>query len=480
MKNQSMKRRTVYYATIALLLAVFFLVNCIMLVLSNRSPLYVDLTATGAFEIGSETKALLGALDKAVSINVLASKSEFDGSSYLVQARRMIEQYPMYSEYVTLNFVDYASDPTFASKYPDLTLSEGNLIVSSGSRVKQLALAELFNYAYDNSGNLQVLNSRAEEAVTGAIQFVVSDTQARAAIIGGYGVTDMPALTSLLEDNNYIVDTVNLSTGEIGDEYDVAVLLAPQTDIDSSALTKLDSFLYNGGAYGKTLIYTADVSQKELTGVETFLREWGVEIGDGAVFETVAERTYQYQPYYPVADYAEEYYKNMLIDTDTPMLMPLARPLGLAYESRDNRTAEVLLSFASSAGVRPSDAGEDFTVADATLRGPLPALIKTSLRVYKGGELTGESRVMVAASTSMLEEFAMQNTGLANGEYVLNLFNDVCDRTDVVSIQPKSLAGRTLSVSTGEANTLGIILAGALPLAILAAGIVIWLRRRYQ
>jgi hypothetical protein len=49
-----------------------------------------------------------------------------------------------------------------------------------------------------------------------------------------------------------------------------------------------------------------------------------------------------------------------------------------------------------------------------------------------------------------------------------------------VSIQPKSLAGNTLSLSSAQSRVLGLLLAVLIPLAILAAGIAIWLVRRYQ
>lgn len=54
----------------------------------------------------------------------------FSGDSYLVQAKRILEHYPQYSDRVSLRYIDYAADPSYAASHPDLTLSEGDVIVS--------------------------------------------------------------------------------------------------------------------------------------------------------------------------------------------------------------------------------------------------------------------------------------------------------------------------------------------------------------
>ncbi len=474
---------TLFAVLLCLLVTGTFLINFVAMQLGQRYNLAVDLTANAAYKPGEETKALLQNLDSAsgdVDIFVLATEDAFSGSSYFLQAQRMIEAYPRLSSRVNLTYVDYVFDPTFASRYPDLDLSQGDVLVVSDDRVKQLKFADLFNYTYTENGALKIESSRAEEALTSAILYVISGDQVRVAILTGNGMRDMPVFTRLLTDNNYELSQVNLTMDTL-DAYDLALLLAPQMDLSEDALRKLDAFLYNDGAYGKTLFYTADVTQDSLPNLETFLKEWGLIVGDGAVFETTAERTYQYQPYYPVAEYVDQTYRDQLIDPSAPVLMPLARPLDLVYETRGANANEVLLQFTETSGVRPSEAVDSFSVDQAERWGPIPALILASQRIYgTTGVIQARSNIVLSASTAMLDAFSIQNTSLANSQYLLNLLNSLCERTDVVNIQPKSLAGKTLSITTAQASRLGILLAGVLPLTILAMGIVIWLVRRYQ
>lgn len=473
--------RLLFGLLVFFLVAATFLINLIMMQLGERYTLTLDLTANAAFRAGEETRSLVQDLAQDVEIYVLAAEDAFGGNPYFLQAQRMMEQYPRLSPRVRLTYVDYVFDPTFASRYPDLTLSEGDVLIVSGDRVKQLKLTDLFNYDYTEVGGLDIQSSRAEEAISSAILYVVSGEQVRVAVLTGNGMADMVAFNQLLTDNNYEVTSVNLATDAIGDDYDLALLLGPRIDLSEDALRKLEAFLYNDGAYGKTLFYTGDVTQDALPNLETFIREWGVIIEDGAVFETTAERTYQYQPYYPVAEYVDEEYRDQLLDPSAPVLMPLSRPLSLLYETRDNNLNEVLLQFTETSGVRPAEAVEGFSVDQAERWGPLPALVLASRRIYgTTGLIQYRSNLVISSSTAMLDGQSIQNSSLANGEYLLNLLNTLCERGDVVTIQPKSLAGNALAITTAQTSTLGILLAGVLPLGILATGVVIWLVRRYQ
>lgn len=474
-------RKVMLAVLLCLLVAGTYLLNSVTYQLSRRFSLSVDLTANAAYEVGSETKDLLGNLGEDVNIYILNRPDVYGNNSYFLQMQHIIEQYPKLSSHVSLSYIDFAYDPTFASRYPELSLRQGDILIEKGDKVKQLHNFEMFNYTQDSEENLKIVSSRSEEAITSALVFVMSDDQLQVAMLTGGSTADMSAFTKLLTDNNYIVSDVNIATDALGDTYDIALLLAPQVDLSEDALRKLGDFLYNGGKYGKMLCYTADAAQPPMPGINALLAEWGISAGDGVVFETAENRTYQGQPFYPVVDYTNEKYRDALKDASMPVLMPISLPLQQLFEVKGSVTADVLLSFGASAGVKPQDAAEDFTPAQAEQRGPMPAMILSSKKVYDDkGMPQGKSHVLVSSSTLMLDAFCIQNTSLANNSYMLNLFSGIFERTDVVNIEPKSLAGRTLSVTTADADTIGLVMTAVVPLLILASGIAIWLIRRHK
>ena len=477
--THSLKVNILFAVIVVSLFGAVLLFNGIAVQLSERFDLHFDLTTGGLYEIGSETKSFLASLDVPVHIYVLSDEGGFSGDRYLIQAKRIIDQYPHFSRSIVLEYIDYASNPMFAVNFPEFPLSHGDLIIQSGDRTRHLPSVNLFYFAAAQDGSFSILSSRAEEALTSAIVSVVSDENVRIALLTGNGVTGGALFASLLMDNNYEVDSVSLTTAVL-DDYDAALLFAPTIDLSEDVLRNLEAFLYNGGQYGKTLFYSASATQGSLPNLERFLSEWGIAFIDGAVFETSPDRTYQFQPFYPTAEYESGKFTDMLRDPSMPFLMPLAKPMEMLFSSRDGYYLETLLYFSGTSGVRPSDAGDEFNADDAAIRGPMPAMVKSGFfaRSPEGAGL--HSTIVMSSSTAMLDSIALQNTSLNNAEYLLNLFGEISGRENNINIQPKSLAGRTLGITSAQGSTLGIVLVGIIPAAILFSGIAVWLIRRYK
>ncbi len=480
-KKQQTARGALYALLIALVIAAAFLFNAVMYLLSGRYPLSLDLTRSAAYQLDEQTLNLLEQLPGPVRIEVLATQDSFDGNPYLIQARNIMDQYPRYSHQVSLRYIDYAAEPAFAASYPDLALAPGNILVSSGKNTRQLKLNELFNYSYSQTSatGTAVSSSRAQEALSSAILQVTSDTRRKAAILTGSSTVDAPAFVSLLRDNNFALEQLNLVTGDLSSA-DLCLLLAPSVDLSLEALGKLDSFLYNNAEYGKTLLYTMDASQPSLPNLEAFLSEWGARPLDGAVYETDQGRTFSMQPFYPLAEFTDEPSAKALRDSSMPLLMPRAKPFTLLFASKDRQHTKELLGFSASAGVRPSQAGSDFDPLKAQLRGPLPAMALLSRQVWdSAGGRQLSSSILMSSSTAMLDGATLQNQALSNTEYLLHIIHQLSGQETGVQIKPISLASAHLGINSQTASLWGILLIGVIPGLLLLAGIATWLYRRH-
>ena len=464
---------------ILLLIAVVIvvLINALTASLSERFLLSADLTANASYDLGTDTREVLDQLTEEVELYVLATKGNFTGNPYLVQMRTLLEKYPKYSRHISLQFIDYMKDPTFAEHYPDLTLSAGDVLVAGPEAVKQITLANMFTYTYDAEGNLTISGSRTEEAVTSAIVSSVTSDPVYVGILTGSAVSeDRQNLESILASNNFRVGEVDLVTGRL-EEYEVLILLSPMQDLSEDVLERFDQFLYNQGEYGRTLLYAASAQQPPLANLGVFLREWGISVDDGAVFETDENYAYGYQPYYPFADYTDETFRDLLKDPSRKVLLPISRPLSLVFEFKDNKTVTTLLSFSPASGVRPSDAGENFTADQATVKGPIPAAVMSTLMVSGAQRY---SNVIAVSSAGAFSDNLMSNPSIANAEYWTSMLNRITEREDAVSIEAKSLAGSQLTITTGAARAWSVILCIVIPLLVLVTGIVVYLKRRYQ
>ncbi len=476
-KTESGRLNALLAAIIVIAIVIVFLLNAVVHTFSERYPLSLDLTSNANYNIGDDSKEVLASLSNDITINVLADKGSFTGSPYLVQTKKIIEQYPKYSKYVTLKYVDYTTDPTFAAQYPTLNLSEGDILVVGSKNIKQIPLNNMFTYTYNSNQQLQVDACRAEEAITSAIVSVNTENPVYITILTGNAVSeDRQTLESILTDNNFIVDEKDLVTGDFS-ESDILFLLAPQQDLSEDVLTKLDEFLKNNGEYGRTIIYAADVNQPKLPNIDIFLREWGIEIDKGAVFETNENNVYGYQPYYPLVNYTDDTYIEKLKDTSKKVLLPLARPINKLYDFRDNKTVTQLLEFSETTGVRPEEAGDNFRSEDSVKNGPMPAMLLSTLQAVGA---TRTSQILAVPSVQAFESTVISNTSIANAEYLTAILNTVSQRENAISIEAKSLAGNILTITQSGASTWGVIFCIIIPVAILATGILIYLKRRYR
>ncbi|MDR1412149.1 MAG: Gldg family protein [Spirochaetaceae bacterium] len=475
-------KKGVLVLTVSAVFLILFLLNLCVTALAREYPfLSFDLTKTRLFALSPQTVENIRALRKPVTIFVLARENDFAKvSSYNAQANEVIRQYEKNSGGISLVYVDYVKDPTFAASYPGVIMKHGDILVSCENNYTLVKTEELFNYAAGAGGNLSILSSRAEEAVYTAILKVSSEKPVEATVIAGHGEYTMDGFLELLRKNNYRISAQNLVTGDIDPAADIVLIIAPKSDFSEGELEKLDRYLANGGGYGKTILYCADADQPRLEALSVFLREWGVLAGDGAVFETDEKRVYNYHPFYAVADYAEDSYSGLLRGMAKPVLMPVSRPLETLFEYRNNYSAKVLLSFAASTGVRPSGAPPDFTADDAVRRGPIPALVLCaySLTDRQSGKATAASYLLVSGSAGMLDGYSVNNPSFGNGEYLVNLLNSLTNRADIIAFQPKSFAGSPLNLPRAQVNILGLACIAAVPLSLLAAGLAVWTRRR--
>lgn len=481
--NKLFQTKIYFWVLIIILIAGVFLLNLVMDLADSRYELSADLTQSRIFDVSDESKELIASLQDDITIHVLAKEADFVGAStYMAQANEVLKQYDKLGGHINVDYVNYVADPTFASRYPDVVMSHGDILVTCGNKHRVVTTKELFNYTYDSNGNGAISSSKADQVLSAALLNVTSDEQVVVNVITGNGEYAMKSFESLLKNNNFEVSAKNLATEDFDTNCKLAVLVSPHTDLSPEVVNKLDKFLYNNGEYGKTLLYTADAEQKSLPNLEAFLKEWGVDIGDGAVFETKENRVFNYHPFYAVADYVDETYRGMLRDKTTPMLMPISRPLTVLFEYRNNNSTKVLLEFGETAAVRPSDATDSFNQADAAVRGPIPALVLASysLNDKATGKVQKQSNILVSGSSGMLDSYSIDNSSLADSEYLLNVFNTLTDKKETIKIKSKTITGNELNISTAQANWLGLIFALLLPLAITCAGVGIWLYRRHQ
>lgn len=482
MKSRKAKHGTVAMAITALVIVMVIVLNIIIGLLVNRFPdLELDLTSNNSFALQDDTIDYVSHLNNDVTVYILMEKDKFESQgTYFVQAQKMLNKMVSKSDgKMKIKYVDLTSNPSFTSNYPNVdwqSSSANNIVlVESGKQYEVLTLTDCFEYdeqTYNYYGTYSFTGTKIEQAVVTAILNVTTDDKVVVDMIKGNNEQDYSSLKSLLENNAYQVNDVSLATGDFDKDAKVAIMYAPSVDLDEKIVEKLSTWLSNDGKYGRSLIYVPTADMGEMPNLDDFLKEWGMSIDRGYVFETDETALVNASSPYAFTVSYGDYYKDNLKNSKIPVVVSESHAVNIT----DENTAHALLKTTNKAGVLPIDADKSWDYKDA--------ITGNGENVAAEGVMTNEdkksSKVVVFGSYVMFSDTIMQYNSFNNSAYFMNVINTIADKEDVgITIESKSIDNTELGITdVATQNTMLVVFVIVIPIAILVAGFVFWLRRR--
>lgn len=483
------KNRKFRYGSIATIitvcvLAVVILLNVVLSIVTTDHPISVDVTQNNFYGMSQQTIDYLATLDKDIEIVVLNEKEAFKqgtgsgDSQYYNQASNIIDQYSQHSDKISISYVDMVQNPAISTQYSEDNLQTNDIIVKCGDQYKVLTSNDIFNQQMSyQTYSYTVTSSKAEQAITSAILNVSSDEKIKVQFIKGYDEANESTLSNLLKTNNYDVSDLSIFTTDIPDDTKLAIIFAPKRDYDMESIDKLNAFMEKGN---KSIAYIANPEQGAIPNLNSFLAKWGINVGDGTVFESSPNKLFSMNSlFYAITDYASDSSAFVSdISQNVPVAMPLSKPITI-LESKV--TTYTLLQFSKTSGIYPADADESWTITDDTISGPIPAtVISIEQKENSSDDPTdiSKSRVAVIGSAMAFDSSLLSKSAVNNSSYFLSMFNSICDRESTIIIEAKSIAQQELGLTAAQSIPLGITFVIVLPLLLIAVGLFIWLRRR--
>lgn len=482
MKSRKARHGTIAMAITALVIVMVIVLNIIIGLLVNRFPdLELDLTSNSSFALQDDTIDYVSHLDSDVTVYILMEKDTFESQgTYFVQAQKMLNKMVSKSNgKMKVKYVDLTSNPSFTSDYPNVdwqSSSANNIVlVESGKQYKVLTIADCFEYdeqTYNYYGSYSFTGTKIEQAVITAILNVTTNDKVVVDMIKGNNEQDYSSLKTLLENNAYQVNEVSLATGDFDKDAKIAIMYAPSVDLDEKIVEKLSTWLSNDGKYGRSLIYVPTADMGEMPNLDDFLKEWGMSIDRGYVFETDETALVNASsPYAFTVNYGD-YYTDNLKNSKIPVVVSESHAVNIT----DENTAHALLKTTDKAGVLPIDADKSWDYKDA--------ITGNGENVAAEGVMSNEdknsSRVVVFGSYIMFSDTIMKYNSFNNSAYFMNVINTIADKEDVgITIESKSIDNTELGITdVATQNTMLVVFVIVIPIAILVAGFVLWLRRR--
>lgn len=478
----------------AIFIAIIIVINILVSALTTRFPsMNIDLTLEGLNTLSEDSLDVAKNVENETTIYIIGSEDSIRGDQVYTnyglkysQVANLADRLQEANSKIKVEFIDPDRNPTFISSYPDDNLTTGKVMVSTEKRNKVLSVTDLFSIQQDSTTGQYNYYSKVDGALANAIYLVNLDTVPVVAFATGHQEMlstseNLTSFMALLEDNNFEVKEFNILTEEIPEDASVVFIGTPTTDYTTEEIKKLEAFISDETmASSRTLFFTAYPTQgwDSLPNLSAFLEEWGLKPQSGVLQETDASRVLTTGDGSASAYLFANVTEDVLTGTYSNLVMPLSTPVERLFTANNDIVTYSVVETNGTAYVASTEADgvEENPETDTHTIVALAQRYMDNL-----GKITANV-VVDGSSMSFLSTFVGNST-----------FSNKSFTTDFV----KTLTGTTdtrigLSVSQTQTNTLDIAASAAViqfvglivftilvPVAVLAAGLVIFLRRRH-
>ena len=463
--SNAMKGGSYSLVLTALVLAILIVINVFVSVLPSSMTTF-DISSSKLYSITSNTKVVVNALEKDVTIYWVVQSGEEDEI-----IENLLSKYESLSDHIEVVKKNPDAYPTFTKQYTSASVPNNSLIVESGEKYRYISNDEIYETEMDYYSYTYVTSGfDGEGAITSAIDYVVSDRFPKIYLLEGHGEMELPSTFSRqLEKENVQTGQLSLLTVDsIPEDADVVMIYAPERDISQQEKEMLSDYVSGGG---KLLVMAGPVEDGVLENLYSIAADYGVTAQEGFVVEENRNYYAFQRPYILLPDMASHDVTDSLIQANYYAIMPLST--GMTTAATDKGTVTQLLttsyySFNKAAGYDITS----YEYEEGDSYGPYAVAL--AIDDYDGGQI-----VWFSSSEFLADMYNAYSSG-ANGDMVMNAVASLIGENEAMAIRSKSLNYNYLTISDSTSSLLKVLMIGVFPLAYLGTGICIILKRRSE
>lgn len=446
----------------AIVLAILTAVNILAAALPKTLTQY-DISSTKLYSVTSNTKVVLNALEKDVTIYWIVQSDEEDDV-----LDNLLGKYESMSGHIKVVKKNPDIYPTFAEQYTSEAIQNNSLIVECGERSRFISYSDIYLYEADMVSYSYNISFDGEGAITSAIDYVVNEDQPKVYVLEGHGEEALSAAFSeQIEKENIELSQFSLLTVDaVPEDADGILIYAPASDISEEEKNLLAEYVSDGG---KLMVMAGPTEDGTLTNLYSILADYGVEAVDGIVVDTDREHFAFQAPYILLPDIASSEITDPLIEENYYAIMPIAQ--GLVIQDTGTGAAVQLLTTSDSSFSKIDGyALSSYEKEEGDIDGPF------ALAVLVSAENDGQI-VWFASSYFMDDMYNAYSSG-ANLDMAMNAVSSVIGESEASAIRSKSLNYNYLTISDSTSSFLKTIMIAVFPLAYLGIGICVIAWRR--
>ena len=457
------------YATLLTLLVIAALIGLNLLV--DQIPLRLDLTRNKVYSLSEQTLGVLLGLKSEVTISHLLKSGSEDP-----QIREVLRRYDISSPRILLDTIDPERNPGWARQHDPAGagLREGTLVVASADRFKVIERADMYSFSYQDPEAPPTITALAlEQRLTSAILYVTTLRNPLLYVLQGHGEDTLAELgiQHALENENYDVKELNLLTlPGVPADADLVAVINPKNDLTGPDLDKLDEYLTRGG---RALVAC---DPRPLPNLYQLLAGYGLAFRPMLIVEG-SSRRHTGNPLFLLPELHLHDITRPLRANDIPLVLPLSQAVEILPLKKRSLLHEPL------AQSSPDSWGKLRYLDIRTMEkesgdagGPFALAVAVSDPSDEGRPQ--DTRLLVFGSYRFLTQPFFSLTP-GNSDFFINGVNWLNGREESLTIRPKELVQYPLTLNRTLRLLYTAIVVILMPLAVLLAGLVVWLRRRH-
>ena len=467
-------------------LALALLVGAGILVLVNwlgaRHYKRFDWTSAGLYTLSPKSTEVMKALTKPVSATVFLT----EGSPLYAETQELLKRYQAASPLLTVETLNPERNPAraqaFLKEMGDIRLS---VVFRSGEKRKVVPVDALADWDFSRAemgGEPALKGFKGEQEFTAAILSVTQERSPKVVFTTGHGERPLSGRLSegyeraadlLKQDNCTVEEWDSLADQKVPEGADLVVIAGPRAAFTFPETDALLAFLRNGG---RALLLLdpefAPGAANRLVdlGLGPVLEAYGIRLGDDIVVdprnalplmgpETVVSRSFRSHPVTKLLQ-------------GLPVVFPVIRSVG-AVEPTPTDVSVTVLAETSAEGWGETNLAElETRVAkdEKDVAGPVPLAVASESATEK------KARLVVVGDADFASSGGIANA--ANLYLISSAVNWLLERESLISIPPKSTDQVSVSLSRADIGRITLFVLLVLPLAAIALGLAVWLRRR--
>ena len=442
LSTQSIK----YGSNILVQIIVVLLIVSLLAFLTNKRTYRNDLTKNQLYSLADQTRQILADLPGNVQI-----KAFFKPADERV-AKDILDEYSYRSSSLSYEIIDPDKEPNLARQYG--ITAYNTVVVESG--LKREMITELNE---TNVTNAIIKVTREQDKV---IYFLTGHGERR---ISDQSPQGLSMAVEAIKNENHLVKELNLAQrGSIPDSCTVLTIVSPINNLFPSELDTIKQFVDGGG---KLLVM---VDPDRTANLDAFMAQYAITIGKDMVIErSPLSQILGAGPGIPLVN---EYDENHPVTQDFQVMtfFPYTSSLLVNEDRGGYRITELARTSSSTFAEKDYTSGTARYDEGIDLKGPITiaAIIEKDLN-------SGKSAIALFGDSDFASNAYFNQQGNAN--LFLNTINFLAEEEDLISIRPKQIDDRRLTMTQANVTTVFYLVVIAIPLLVVITGVAVFFRR---